>query len=127
MQGLPQNINLDPLIDRTIESLTISRHSVVIFLGEAQSEKTQIKVKIETESDEILFVDSAGISHNINNFQVEGGFLCHTLGLTIQNAIRRNDGGLIITLSTGVRLEIGIHISNYESIVLHIGEEVIVG
>jgi hypothetical protein len=56
MQGLPQNINLDPLIDRTIESLTISRHSAVIFLGEAQSEKTQIKVKIETESDEILFV-----------------------------------------------------------------------
>jgi hypothetical protein len=43
------------------------------------------------------------------------------VGLKIENAARRTDGGLLLELTGGYRLNVGIHAPNYESIVLHIG------
>jgi hypothetical protein len=79
------------------------------------------------ESSEVIFVDAEGKSTKINEFRTGGGLLCLLLGLTIEKASRRTDGGLALDLSTGIRLEIAIHTSMYESVVLHIGDEAIVG
>jgi len=124
MKGLPKDIILEPLLGRNVQGVEIGKFYLHLLLDNSNREK--LLIKIETESDDILFFDSKG-KHAVSDFRTQGGLICLLLGLTIENASRRDDGGLILSFSTDIRLEIGIHAPNYESIVLHIGEEVLVG
>jgi RHS repeat-associated protein len=68
-----------------------------------------------------------GKSTRIDDFRTGAGLLCLLLGLTVESASRTNNGGLVLEMSTGIRLQVGIHTSMYESVVLHIGKEAVVG
>ena len=63
----------------------------------------------------------------MESFPKAGSALSQLVGLKIEKASRRSDGGLLLELTDGYRLEVGIHAPNYESVVLHIGTESIVG
>ena len=124
MQGLPEKIDFSPLIGRFIEVIRISKYQVHYFLSDNKPNRPDVWIEIGSE---IIFTDLNGRSTQINDWRAGGGQLCLLLGLTIENASRRNDGGLILNMSSGIRLEIVNDTSKYESLVLHIGEERIVG
>lgn len=125
MDGLPTKTDFSPLLGRTIEMVRMGKYQLHYFLNHARPDKPD--VWIEIESSKVIFTDSKGNATEINDFRTGGGLLCLLLGLTIKEASRREDGGLILSMSTGIRLEVAIHTSKYESVVLHIGEKHIVG
>ena len=90
-------------------------------------EDNKPSVWLQIESSDVTVVNPQGISTKADNFSKAGGPLCLLIGLTVDKASRRDDGGLVLELSGGSRLEIGIHSPKYESIVLHIGSESVVG
>ena len=63
----------------------------------------------------------------IDDYRTQADLLCRPLGLVIQDATRTDTGGLALSMSDGARIEIGIHTSKYESVVLYIGDKTIVG
>ncbi len=125
MEGLPKDIDLSPVIGRDIAMVRIGKLQLHYFLN--QDFPAKPNVWIEIESSEVTVVDPSGQVTEIDDFRTNGGPLCLLLGLRIENAYRGDDGGLVLELSGGFRLEVGIHTSMYESIVLHIGDQAIVG
>src|SRR5208337_1927982 len=121
MQGLPKDIDLSVLDGRSISMARITKFLLHYILNDEKPEKTD--AWIEIESSEVTVVDPSGQVTEIDDFRTNGGPLCLLLGLRIEKAHRRDDGGLILQLSDGFRLEVGIHTSMYESIVLHIGDQ----
>ena len=125
MEGLPKDIDLSPVIGRDIAMVRIGKFQLHYFLN--QDFPAKPNVWIEIESSEVTVVDPSGQVTEIDDFRTNGGPLCLLLGLRIEKAHRRDDGGLVLELSGGFRLEVGIHTSMYELIVLHIGDQAIVG
>ena len=113
-----------PLIGRFIEVTRISKYQVHYFLNDDKPNKPDVWIEIGSK---IIITDSDGKSTQITDWRAGGGQLCSLLGLTIENASRRNDGGLMLNMSTGVRLEVVNDTPTYESIVLHVGDKHIVG
>lgn len=124
MKGLPVKIDFSPLVGRVIDWMRLGKFQVHYFLSDEKPKKPDIWIEIESSA---IFTDSNGKSTEIDDFRAGGGLLCLLLGLTIESASRRDDGGLILNMSTGIRLEVVNDTPMYESIVLHIGEEIIVG
>jgi hypothetical protein len=125
MEGLPIDITLDVFIGRKVTMVRIGQSFLHYILNDDKPNRPD--AWIEIESDDLTFIDEQGRPTSINNFRTAGGLLCLPLGLTIENGSRRNDGGLLLEFSTGIRLEIAIHTSRYESVVLHTGDQAIVG
>lgn len=125
MDGLPTTTDFSPFIGRSIEMLRIGKYYVHCLFDDNKPNKPD--VWIEIESSEVIFTDSDGKSTKINEFRTGGGLFCLLLGLKVENAARRNDGGLVLNMSTGVRLEVAIHASMYESVVLHMGDKTMAG
>jgi len=125
MQGLPKDIDLSVLDGRSISMARITKFLLHYILNDEKPEKPD--AWIEIESSEVTVVDPSGQVTEIDDFRINGGPLCLLLGLRIEKAHRRDDGGLVLELSGGFRLEVGIHTSMYESIVLHIGDKAFVG
>jgi hypothetical protein len=125
MNGLPTTTDFSPFIGRTIDMMRMGKYQLHYFLNHARPDKPD--VWIEIESNKLIFTDDKGRPADINDFRTGGGLLCLLLGLTIEKASRSDSGGLILGMSTGVRLEVTIHTSMYESVVLHVGDRVIVG
>src|SRR3989344_5033275 len=112
MDGLPKDVDLRPLFGRRIDVVSISKFIVNIYLDDAKPIAPDILIAIE--SDKVLFTASDGKSTEISDFRTGGGLFCHLLGLTIKNASRRNDGGLILDMSDSSRVEIAVHTPMYE-------------
>jgi len=125
MEGLPENIDLSVLVGREITLVRIGKFLLHYFLDD--DFPTKPNVRIEIESSDVTVVGPSGQATEVNDFRTNGGPLCLLLGLKIERARRRDDGGLVLVLSDGFRLEVGIDTSTYESIVLHIGDQAIVG
>jgi len=125
MEGLPRDINLSALIGGEITLVRIGKFLLHYFLDDDFPAKPN--VRIEIESSDVTIVDPSGQVTQIDDFRTNGGPLCLLLGLRIEKAHRRDDGGLILELSDGFNLEVGIDTSMYGSIVLHIGDQAIVG
>ena len=125
MDGLPKTTDFSPLIGRTIEMLRIGKYYAHYLFNDDKPKKPD--VWIEIESSKLIFTDVHDKSTDINDFRIGGGLLCLLLGLSVKKAFRRDDGGLTLEMSDGTRLEIAIHTSTYEAVVLHIGEDVYVG
>ncbi len=124
MDGLPKEIDLSPLEGRLIEVLRISKYQVHYFLNHDKPNKPDVWIEI---GGKIIFTDPDGKRTEIDDYRIDGGLLCLLLGLTIEKTSRRDDGGLLLEISNGFRLEVPIDTSMYESVVLHIGDAVIVG
>ena len=124
MKGLPSAVNLTPLIGRFIEVLRISKYQVHYFLNDDKPNGPDVWIEI---GGTITYTDDAGKTTDINDFRMNGGLLCLLLGLKVEDAFRLQDGGLGLKLATGIRLEVPIETPMYESVVLHIGAETIVG
>jgi hypothetical protein len=124
MQGLPIGTDFGPLIGRNIEMLRITNFHAHFLLNDDKPTRPDAWIDAATT---LIFTDADKRSTVINDKRTEGGILCLLLGLTIESASRRDDGGLLLEMSTGIKLEILNDYSNYESIILHIGEKTIVG
>jgi Family of unknown function (DUF6188) len=125
MEGLPKDIDLSPLIGHEITLVRIGKFLLHYFLDDDFPGKPNIRIEIE--SSDVTIVDPSGQVTEIDDFRTNGGPLCLLLGLRIEKAHRRDDGGLVLELSEGFKLEVGIDTSMYESIVLHIGDKAFVG
>ena len=125
MEGLPENTDFKALVGRRITMMRITKHLLHYILNDEKPEKPDVWIAIESES--VIFTDSEGKRVEIKDFRTNGGPLCLLLGLTIEGASRRDDGGLLLEMSDGFRLEVPIDTPMYESVVLHIGDEAIIG
>ena len=101
----------------------IGKFQLHYFLSE---DRPKPDVWFEIESSDVT-ITSYGNSTKVESFPKSGGQLCELVGLKVEKASRRIDGGLLLELTGGYRLDVGIHAPNYESIVLHIGTDSIVG
>jgi hypothetical protein len=124
MQGLPSDTDFQALIGRHIEMLRITNFHAHFLLNDDKPNRPDVWIDAATT---LIFTDADKQSTVINDKRTEGGILCLLLGLTIESASRRDDGGLLLGMSTGIRVEILNDYPNYESIILHIGEKTIVG
>jgi len=124
MDGLPKDIDLSSLNGRSIEVLRISRYQVHFFLNDDRPHKPDVWIEI---GGTIIVTDHAGNTTEIDDYRANGGLLCLLLGLTIERSSRRDDGGLRLELSDRFRLEVPIDTPMYESVVLHIGDNAIIG
>jgi hypothetical protein len=124
MQGLPIGTDFGALIGRHIEMLRITNFHVHFLLNDDKPNRPDVWIDAATT---LIFTDANKKSTVINDKRTEGGILCLLLGLTIESAFRRDDGGLQLGMSTGIKVEILNDYPNYESIILHIGEKTIVG
>src|SRR5215831_19345429 len=122
MDGLPANTDFSALLGRFIGMIRIAKYQLH-YLLEADLNKPD--AWIEIESNDITYVDADGSRTVINDLRNGAGLLCRPLGLSIVDITRTDRGGIIISLSNGTRLEVGIHTAKYESIVLHIGDKAI--
>jgi hypothetical protein len=125
MEGLPKDIDLSPLIGREITLVRIGKFLLHYFLDDDFPAKPN--VRIEIESSDVTIVELRGQVAKIDDFRTNGGPLCLLLGLRIEKAHHRDDGGLVLELSDGFKLEVGIDTSMYKSVVLHIGDQAFVG
>jgi len=124
MDGLPIDTDLGPLNGRLIEVLRISKYQVHYFLNDEKPNKPDVWIEI---GGKIIIINPNGKTTEIEDYRANGGLLCLLLGLTIEKAYRREDGGLVLEITDGYRLEVPIDTSMYESVVLHVGENAIVG
>ena len=104
--------------------LRITRFHAHFLLNDDKPNRPDVWIDAATT---IIFTDPEGKRMAINDKRTEGGILCLLLGLTIESASRIDDGGLLLEMSTGIKLELMNSYQNYESIILHIGEKTIVG
>ncbi len=123
MLGLPENIDLSFLVGRKVETLRIGRHKADIFFESDMSEQSFF---IEMGGD-IIFTDSNGIIYKIENYKINGGVLCTLIGDEIENALRHESGGLTLKMRSGSKVDILNDMPNYESVIIHNGDNVIVG
>lgn len=124
MDGLPLKLDFKNIIGRKIYEAHISRLWMQYLLEDESPQKPNVRIEIGSD---VIFTDSKGESIKIEDFGINGGLLCQLIGLTIENASRREDGGLNLNMSTGIKLEVINDTPMYESVVLHIGEENIAG
>jgi hypothetical protein len=124
MDGLPIDVDFGPLNGRLIEVLRISKYQVHYFLNNERPNKPDVWIEI---GGKIIIIDPDGTTTEIEDYRANGGLLCFLLGLTIEKAHRREDGGLVLEITDGYRLEVPIDTPKYESVVLHIGDKAIVG
>jgi len=124
MKGLRTDIDLSPLQGRRITMLRMSKHSLHYLFDDPSQGEAKIWIEIEGE---IIFTGADGVATNIDDFRSNGALLALPLGLDIGSASRSSDGGLLLKMSTGISLQVVVHSSMYESIVLHIGGDNIVG
>jgi len=121
--GLPFNADFDPLVGRKFTTVHIGKFWLQ-YLSE-EPEKLDIAIGIEGA---VIFTESGGKTTRIEDFAIGGGLLCQLIGLTIEKASRREeDGGLILDMSAGIRLEVVNEYPQYEAVTIHIGDNVIVG
>ena len=125
MNGLPKDTDFSTLLGREVTMVRIGKFQLHYFLN--QDKPNRPDAWIEIESDEVIFTDAEGNSARIADFRTGAGSLCLLLGLTVEDASRREDGGLKLKMSSGIQLEVGVHTPIYESVVLHIGDKAIVG
>ena len=119
MDGLPKNVDLSFLVGREVSTVRIGKFQAHYFFNE---EAGKPNVWIEIESNDITVS-----GQKISDFKSDADELCALIGLKIEKAQRRDDGGLILEFAGGPRLEVGIHSPKFESVVLHIGSDTIVG
>lgn len=124
MQGLPLGMDFTPLMNRYIEMLRITKFHVHFLLNDDKPKRRDVWIDAATT---LIFTETNKKSIIITDLRTEGGVLCRLLGLTIEKASRRDDGGLLLELSTGVRLEVLNDYPNYESVIIHVGKDVFVG
>src|SRR5258708_4596977 len=117
MDGLPIDINFDTFVGRRVTMVRVGKSFLHYILNDATPNKPD--AWIEIESDQVVFTGPEGKSTQITDFRTDAGSLCLLLGLTVENASRRDDGGLILGMSSGIRLEVAVHTRMYESVVLH--------
>lgn len=118
MQGLPKDVNLDPLIGAQLEQVCIGENDYILHFDQ------DVRISVESESvHERPDVGRVRISDN----RTSAGTLCRLLGTKIINANVREDGGVRIGFSDGSQLDIINDSTVYESLVLHIGKELLVG
>jgi len=124
MGGLPKDIDLTSLNGRSIEVLWISKYQVHFFLNDDMPHKPDVWIEI---GGTVIVTDRAGNTTEIDNYRTNGGLLCLLLGLSIGKSSRRDDGGLLLEMSDRSRLEVPIDTPMYESVVLNIGDNAIIG
>ena len=122
MQGLPKTIDLTPLVWREIQE--ISAHK---FGAQLSFDIENPRISIGIESSEVIFTDSNGIATKIDDLRTKGGVLLLLLGLTVESATRREDGGLTLDMSSSIRVEVINDSPMYEVLQLQIGDNLIVG
>jgi hypothetical protein len=119
MDGLPKNVDLNTLIGREISMVSIGKFHVRFFLSE---DRPKPDLWIEIESTDMIVS-----GRKISDFKSDADELCSLIGFKVEKAQRRDDGGLTLEFEGGAKLEVGIHTPQYESVVLHIGSDTIVG
>ena len=125
MDGLPADIDLKPIIGREVTMVRLGKFQLHYLLSDEKP--TRPDAWIEIESNDLTFTDASGNATKISDFIQGAGQLCLLVGLKIEKATRKDDGGLHLNMSTGIQLDINIHTSMYESVVLHVGEDATVG
>lgn len=118
MQGLPKDVNLDPLIGAQLEQVCVGENDYILHFDQG------VRISVESESvHERPDVDSVLISDN----RTSAGTLCLLLGTKIVSANVREDGGLKIGFSDSSSLDILNDSRVYESFAIQIGRNLLVG
>jgi hypothetical protein len=125
MDGLPPQTDFTTIIGRRVTMVRITKHQVDYILNDEKPTRPDAWIAIESSS--LIYTDRESKAIKIDDFRTSGGLLCLLLGLTIENASRRADGGLVLNMSDGITLQVVIDTTLYEAVVLHIGDVAIVG
>jgi hypothetical protein len=119
MDGLPKTVDLSFLVDWEVSVVRIGKFQAHYFFSE---DRPKPDLWIEIESTDVTVS-----GQKISDFRSDASELCSLIGLKVEKAERRDDGGLTLEFEGGGKLEVGIHTPQYESVVLHIGTDSIVG
>ena len=116
MNGLPQDVNLAPLLGRAIEQIRFSRWSIQLLLEGAFKIVVEGRLTIRSERMNLL----------IDDYSAHATEICSLIGSKILDAQRTQDGGMEIQMSSGQVVCIQNSQSHYESFQVHFGESVVV-
>jgi hypothetical protein len=117
MKGLPEDVNLAPLIGSTVEQIRFSKWSIQLML----------------DGDNRIVIQSVvGMSDASKNFETDDYLahateICSIFGSKILSAERTKDGGMELRMSSGLNVCIRNSEPHYESFQVHFGESVLVG
>src|SRR5262249_33993444 len=111
MMGLPADTDFSAFIGREVTIVRMGKFLLHYFLRE--DKPTKPDAWLEIESNKLMYTDASGKPTAISDFKTNAGLLCGLLGLEIKGMTRLDDGGLRLEMSSGERLDIGIHASNY--------------
>lgn len=122
MQGLPKTIDLTPLIGCRIQGISIHKFGVQLLFDDKDP-----SLRISIESD-VIFSDPQGqVTFSHDEFPKSGSSLWRLIDLTVEKAARRDDGGLVLNMSSDIRLEILNNSPVYEAFQIYLGKDIIVG
>jgi hypothetical protein len=116
MKGLQPDVNLAPLIGKTVEQIRFSKWGLQILLD------GDYKIVVEG----LLCIRNDSSSLEIDNYIAHATEICAIAGSRILGAERTQDGGMELRMSSGVDVFVRNSESQYESFQIHIDDSVIV-
>lgn len=117
MQGLPDTVDLAPLVEEEVSQLCFSQHQFIINFA---SDK---RIAVESGS---TYSPPAGPSVDVTSYPEVATALCGLLGKSIRTASRDAQGGMELSFSDGSGLHIRNDNDGCESFQVHIPPHVYV-
>ena len=117
MNGLPAAADLSPMVGATVLQLCFGEFQMVINCDRA------IRIAVESQCQ---YRDPHQVETVIESYRTAAAPLCGVIGQVIVHARRQSDGGLSLKFANGSALEIRNNNSSYESVQLHLGDDIFV-
>lgn len=117
MNGLPEDIDLSPIVGRQLVQLRFGAWNVGFeFDG---------PVRVVVEST-ILICGKDGASRRIEDFRAGASDLCRLIGLNVVGADRSSAGGITLQMSSGDVVDLENSVTAHEAFQLYIGDRTFV-
>lgn len=113
MNGLPPSVDLTPIIGAEIIQICFGKFQFALNFD--------LEVRIVVEST-CIYISSLGASEIIEDYPKAASQLCELLGLQVEGIERSIDGGVVLKMTGGKRLEILNSSRTYESFQIEIGK-----
>ena len=117
MDGLPQGIDLKPLIGATVIEVCFGTHQFTVKLDGGDRIAVEGDCRIISPDRGLSNITGATYAHHASE-------LSQVLGETVVAATRRDDGGISVLFGSGVELQFLNDSREYEAFQLYLGKHI---